>query len=105
MDSLRLTPIQPLYLADRTIPLGPNISAEELDSHGLSDDPSDAALHKVSIDQFKDNLSERDRQILEYRMQGRTLEEIAQLVGYQNAGAVYKRIEKIIEEYKQFEDR
>lgn len=81
------------------------MSAKELDSHGLSDDPSDAALQKVSIDQFKDNLSERERQILEYRMQGRTLEEIAQLVGYQNAGAVYKRLEKIIEEYKQFENR
>lgn len=81
-----------------------NMSAEELDSHGLSDNSSDVAMRKVSIDQFKDNLSERDRQILEYRMQGRTLEEIAQLVGYQNAGAVSKRLDRIISEYKQIEE-
>ena len=55
-----------------------------------------------SIEQFKNSLSERDRRILEMRVEGIKLEDIAKAVGYQTASAAKKRIDKIAEEYERF---
>ena len=45
-------------------------TAEDLDVQGLSVDPTNQTIERISIDQFKDSLNERDRNILTYRMQG-----------------------------------
>ena len=59
-------------------------------------------IESQSIEQFKNSLSERDRRILEMRVEGIKLEDIAKAVGYQTASAAKKRIDKIAEEYERF---
>lgn len=58
----------------------------------------------VLVHQFLSTLSEKDRKILEYRMQGYTLEEIADRLGYKNHSGVQKRIRKIGQAYEYFAD-
>ena len=57
---------------------------------------------KVLVDKFKEQLSEKDILILEKRMQGYKLEEIAKDLGYKNHSAVLKRILKIGLAYEKF---
>ena len=57
---------------------------------------------KVQVEQFVATLDEKDRQILQLRMEGRTLEEIAEELGYQNHSGVLKRIRKIGRAYESF---
>ena len=57
---------------------------------------------KVLVDKFKEQLSEKDILILEKRMYGETLEEIAKDLGYKNHSAVLKRIRKIGLAYEKF---
>lgn len=47
-------------------------------------------------------LSKKDMQILEMRMEGVTLEEIAEKLGYKTHSAVHKRIRKIGLAYEKF---
>ena len=47
-------------------------------------------------------LSKKDMQILEMRMEGVTLEEIAEKPGYKTHSAVHKRIRKIEWAYEKF---
>ena len=49
-----------------------------------------------------DNLTDKDREILQLRMQGHTEKEIAEKVGYQTASAVHKRIAHIANAYEDF---
>lgn len=50
---------------------------------------------KVDVERFMATLSEKDRQILELRVEGYTYQEIADKVGYKTHSAVKKRIDKI----------
>ena len=49
----------------------------------------------VDVERFMATLSEKDRQILELRVEGYTYQEIADTVGYKTHSAVKKRIDKI----------
>ena len=59
-------------------------------------------LSEVMIKQFMDSLSEKDRKILEMRLEGYTQEEIADELGYKNHSGVQKRITKIGLAYQEF---
>lgn len=64
----------------------------------IPDDDQDVELHTTSqvfVDEFMATLSEKDKQILAYRLEGKTLEDIAEALGYQTHSAVIKRIRKI----------
>jgi len=93
----------------------PQISLESFqedykESHGgqewdVLDESIDVELcttAKVHVDQFMAILSEKDKQILQLRMEGRTLEEIAVALSYQNHSGVLKRIRKIGKHYEIF---
>ena len=49
-----------------------------------------------------DSLLPKDREMLELRMDGKTLEEIAKEFGYSNHSGVLKRLRKIGEVYKAY---
>lgn len=59
---------------------------------------------KVLAEQFMATLSEKDRRILELRLQEWTLEEIAEELGYANHTGVLKRIRKIGQAFEKFAD-
>ena len=59
-------------------------------------------LSKVQVQQFQQSLSEQDAKILRLRMEGKTLQEIADAVGFKTAGAVKKHIDKIAGTYEDF---
>ena len=54
------------------------------------------------LEDFKSKLSETDKKILEMRVEGYGLEEIAKATGYKTASAVYKHILKITRAYEDF---
>lgn len=54
------------------------------------------------VEDFLSTLSDKDRQILELRMQGYTLQEVADKVGYKNHSGVLKRIRKIGQAYEKY---
>lgn len=62
----------------------------------------ETAVAQALVDQFKATLSEKDMQILELRMNGDTLEEIAEKLGYKNHSGVLKRIRKIGQAYEAY---
>ena len=62
----------------------------------------DDVISEVMIKQFMDSLSEKDRKILEMRLEGYTQEEIAEDLGYKNHSGVQKRITKIGLAYQEF---
>lgn len=71
----------------------------------IADNTSDAELEvtaKVMVEEFMSTLTDKDRRILELRMQGVTLEEIADRLGYANHSGVLKRIRKIGQAYEKF---
>ena len=84
-----------------------HLSFEQMKADGVElADPKQSieqdVIESQSIEQFKNSLSERDRRILEMRVEGIKLEDIAKAVGYQTASAAKKRIDKIAEEYERF---
>lgn len=56
----------------------------------------------VQVDDFLSKLTEKDKQILQMRMDGNTLEEITDKLGFQNHSGVLKRIRKIGKQYEQY---
>lgn len=95
----------------------PMVSLEEFkenysESHNgqewdMPDESQDLDLYstdQVMVDQFKAKLSEKDMQILTLRMEGKTLEEIADKLGYKNHSGVLKRIRKIGMMYEKYAD-
>jgi len=59
-------------------------------------------ISEVMVKQFMESLSEKDRKILNMRMEGYTQKEIAQTLGYSNHSGVQKRITKIGLAYQEF---
>jgi DNA-directed RNA polymerase specialized sigma24 family protein len=62
----------------------------------------DAVITQADTDRFLNGLSDTDRRIMTLRLEGRPLEEIAQLVGYKTHSAVLKRIRKIGKAYERY---
>lgn len=52
-------------------------------------------VDQIIIDEFLSTLSDKDRRILELRIDGTSYERIAELLGYKNHSGVIKRIQKI----------
>lgn len=65
-------------------------------------DMEGAAITQADAERFLAELPEKDRQILQLRLEGYTLEEIAERLGYKNHSGVLKRIRKIGEAYQQY---
>ena len=61
-----------------------------------------SVLSELQIAEFAAGLSERDKKILEMKMKGHRLQEIAEAVGYQTHSAVLKRIRHIADCYEDF---
>ena len=59
-------------------------------------------MDELRIADFRDSLTDVDQKILQMRMEGVTLQEIAQAVGYKTASAGAKRIKKIAGRYEDF---
>ena len=59
-------------------------------------------VNGIQIEQFKGQLTEQDRIILQMRNDGNTMQEIADKVGYKIPSAVKKRINKIAAAYTDF---
>ena len=59
-------------------------------------------LSEQLVEQFEATLSPKDKMILDLRMKGRTMQEIADVVDYETPSAVKKRIDRIAEQYEAF---
>ena len=62
-------------------------------------------IESAAFEAFITTLSERDRQIIQFKADGFTLKEIAAKVGYQNHSAVSKRIHQISEKYAEYRNQ
>ena len=74
----------------------------ELDFEDVSANAEEQVISEVIVKQFMESLSEKDRKILEMRLEGYTQEEIAEQLGYKNHSGVQKRITKIGLAYQEF---
>ena len=79
-----------------------NHDGQEWDMPDSSQDVQEAVVSQATVDQFRATLNKKDMAILEMRLQGYTLEEIAEKLGYQNHSGVLKRIRKIGQAYEAF---
>ena len=79
-----------------------NHDGQEWDLPDSSQDVQESVISQATVNQFKATLCEKDMAILEMRLQGYTLEEIAAKLGYQNHSGVLKRIRKIGQAYEAF---
>ena len=73
-----------------------------IDILDTTEDMEGAVITQVDSERFLAQLSEKDRQILQLRLEGRTLEEIAERLGYHNHSGVLKRIRRIGESYQRY---
>lgn len=79
---------------------------EDNNIHSLPDPKGDFTEQVESEDfcqKFKETLSQKDMAILELRVEGYTLEEIADRLGYKTHSAVVKRMEAIKKRFLQYE--
>ncbi|MBR1532427.1 MAG: sigma-70 family RNA polymerase sigma factor [Eubacterium sp.] len=65
-------------------------------------DVEDEAVTQELIDSFMKELTEKQKQILNLRLEGRTYEEIAEQVGYKTHSAVVKQMDKIGQKFETF---
>ena len=79
-----------------------NHNGQDWDMQDPSQDVQGAAVSRATVEQFQATLSEKDMAILEMRMQGYPLKEIAARLGYKNHSGVLKRIRKIGQAYEAF---
>ncbi len=70
-------------------------NGHELDFEDITANTEEQVLSEMMVKQFTDSLSEKDKKILEMRLEGYTQEEIAEELGYKNHSGVQKRITKI----------
>lgn len=59
-------------------------------------------LSKVQKQRFLESLSDVDKEILELRIKGFTLQQIAAELKYKTPSAIHKRIKKIATQYEDF---
>ena len=77
-------------------------NGQEWDEPDASQDIEENTTSEILVEQFKATLTEKDMAILQMRMEGDTLEEIAEKLGYKNHSGVLKRIRKIGLAYEKF---
>lgn len=65
-------------------------------------DFEDEVVENVDVQRFMATLSEKDRNILQLRQDGYTLQEIADKLEYKTHSAVLKRINKIGRQYEKY---
>ena len=65
-------------------------------------DLEEAVIAQTDVERFLKGLSEKDREILQLRLDGYSLEEIAERTGYKNHSGVLKRIQKVGVKYQQY---
>ena len=59
---------------------------------------------RILAEQFMKTLNEKDKQILQLRLDGYTFEEVADRLGYSNHSGVVKRLRKIGQAFEKFAD-
>ena len=92
----------PIFL-DEAIKSGEEISEELLvQLPSPREDFETRILSKQKVEAFFETLDGKDKRILQMRMDGCTLEQIAKFAGYKTPSAVYKRIQKIATAYEDF---
>lgn len=79
-----------------------NHNGQEWDEPDDSQDVEENVTSEILVEQFKATLTEKDMAILQMRMEGDTLEEIAEKLGYKNHSGVLKRIRKIGLAFEEF---
>lgn len=77
-------------------------NGQEWDEPDATQDIEENITSEILAEQFKATLTEKDMAILQMRMNGNTLEEIARQLGYKNHSSVLKRIRKIGLAYEKF---
>lgn len=90
----------------QTVSLEECMEDEDSNIHSLPDPKGDFTEQVESEDfcrRFKATLSQKDMAILELRVEGYTLEEIADRLGYKTHSAVVKRMEAIKKRFLQYE--
>lgn len=90
----------------QTVSLEECMEDENSNIHSLPDPKGDFTEQVESEDfcqRFKTTLSQKDMAILELRVEGYTLEEIADRLGYKTHSAVVKRMEAIKKRFLQYE--
>lgn len=75
-------------------------NGQEWDEPDASQDVEENVTSEILVERFKATLTGKDMAILQMRMEGDTLEEIAEKLGYKNHNGVLKRIHKIGLTYK-----
>ena len=73
-----------------------------IDIPDTTEDMEGEVIAQVDAKRFLAQLTEKDKQILRLRLEGRTLENIAEQLGYRNHSGVLKRIQKIGEAYQRY---
>ena len=61
-------------------------------------------INDIHLERFAQTLPERDRKILELKMQGLTDQEIAEKVGFKSHSAVVKRRQQIAKRFQEYAD-
>ncbi|MBQ5328623.1 MAG: hypothetical protein J6J15_05520 [Oscillospiraceae bacterium] len=74
----------------------------EDESRNIDENVEEYVTSQILVDNFKATLGKKDLEILEMRMDGYTLESIAEKLGYKNHSGVLKRIRKIGLAYQKF---
>lgn len=77
-------------------------NGQEWDTPDNSQDIEADVTAQVLVDEFISTLDKKDMAILKMRMEGNTLDEIAEKLGYKNHSGVLKRIRKIGLAYEKF---
>lgn len=72
------------------------------ESRNIEENVEEYVTSQILVDNFKATLGKKDLEILEMRMDGYTLESIAEKLGYKNHSGVLKRIRKIGLAYQKF---
>ena len=81
-----------------------NNNGKEWDTVDESIDLEKELTENSAVESFLETLSEKNKAILKMRMDGYTLEEIADELGYANHSGVLKRIRKIGQAYEKYTD-
>lgn len=77
-------------------------NGQQWDEPDYKQDVEENVTSDVLVNEFKSTLNEKDMTILQMRMEGDTLENIAKKLGYKNHSGVLKRIRKIGFAYEKF---
>lgn len=87
-------------VADSGVTIGKKVTYDFTDK---SEPMEEQVAQKDYIARFEDTLSERDKKILQLRMDNLSMAEIAKQTGYSNAGAVSKRIQQIAIQFEKYQ--